>query len=199
MKQTILDILQKQGSGFKTPKGYFDTIENDVFSKLSLKAFPKKVGYTIPENYFDTIESNVITKIDANEFRKQHNYDVPKDYFSTIEDNVFKKIQEEDTNKPKVINLRLRLIKVFAPIAVAASLLLLFTLYTNKNNDNFNFDSLAVTDVENWIENDYISLDSYEIAEVYSDVSFEDDFNEDDIELLDYINGTDIESALLTD
>ncbi len=199
MKHTILDILKKQGSGFKTPKGYFDTVENDVFSKLSIKSFPEKAGYSIPKNYFDTIENTVFTKLDANEFRKQHHFDVPKDYFSTIEDNVFKKIQEEDTNKPKVINLRSKLTKVFAPIAIAASLLLLFTLYTNKNNDSFNFDSLAVTDVENWIENDYISLDSYEIAEVYSDVTFEDDFNEDDIELLDYINGTDIESALLTD
>ena len=199
MEHTILDILKKQGSGFKTPKGYFDTVENDVFSKLSIKSFPEKAGYTIPKNYFDTIENNVFTKMDAIEFRKQHHYDVPKDYFSTIEDNVFKKIQEEDTNKPKVINLRLRFIKVFAPIAVAASLLLLATMYSNKNNDSFNFESLAVTDVENWIENDYITLDSYEIAEVYSDVTFEDDFNEGDIELLDYINGTDIESALLTD
>ena len=199
MKHTILDILKKQGSGFKTPKGYFETVENDVFSKLSIKSFPEKAGYSIPKNYFDTVERKVFTKMDANEFLKQHHFDVPKDYFSTIEDNVFKKIQEENTNKPKVINLRFKLTKVFAPIAIAASLLLLVTLYTNNNNDSFSFNSLTVTDVENWIENDDIYLDSYEIAEVYSDVTFEDDFNEDEIELLEYINGTDIESALLTD
>ena len=199
MKNTILDILKNKGSGFKTPKGYFENLENDVFSKISTKGFPEKVGYSIPENYFETIENNVFTKIDANESNKQQKFDVPKDYFSTIEDNVFKKIQEEDSRKPKVINLKSRLTKVFAPIAIAASLLLLLTLYTNKTDDTHSFDSLAITDVENWIENDYVALDSYEIAEAFSDIPFEEDFNEEDIEILDYINGTDIESSLLID
>jgi hypothetical protein len=199
MEHSILDIIKVQGSGFNTPKGYFDTIENDVFSKLSLEKIPEKAGYSIPENYFDSIERNTFSKIDIKSPSKEHSFDVPKDYFNTIEDTVFKKIQQEDSIIPKVINLKSRLTKVFAPLAVAASLLLLFTLYTTNTNENYSLENLAVTDIENWIENDYVSLDSYEIAEVYSDINFEDEFSEDDIELLDYINGTDIESALLTE
>ena len=199
MKKNSLDILKKQGSGFKTPKGYFETVEGDVFSKFATKSFPTKSGYSAPKNYFDTIEIDVFTKIDASELYKQQQFDVPKDYFKTLEDNVFKKIQEQDAKQPSIISLKTRVTKIFIPIAIAASFLLLFTIYTPKADNNYSFDNLAATDIENWIEDDYISLDSYQIAEVYNDVNFEDEFDEEDIELLDYINGTDIESVLLTD
>ena len=199
MKKNSLDILKKQGLGFKIPMGYFETVEGDVFSKLSTKGFPKNAGYSVSENYFDTIESNVFAKIDTSELDKEQQFDVPTDYFKTVEDNVFKKINEQDNKQPKVFSLKTKVVKIFIPIAIAASLLLLFTVYTQKTDSTYSFDNLAAIDIENWIEEDYISLDSYQIAEVYSDVNFEDEFDEEDIELLDYINGTDIESVLLTD
>ena len=199
MKKNKLDILKKQSSGFKVPKAYFDTFEDDVFSKLSVKEFPKKSGYKMPENYLETIEANVLNEINTSEFSVQQQQDVPKGYFDTVEDTVFKKIEKESSKEPKVIKLKPKLVTISAAIAIAASILLLFTLFTNETKASYNLETLSASEVEIWIEDGYISLDAYQIAEVYSDVNFEDEFDKEDIELLDYINGTDIESVLLID
>jgi len=194
MKKNSLDILKKIGTGFKNPESYFDTIENDVLSKLSTSNFLKKEGYTVPENYLNTIEATVFDAI-----REKQHVGVPKNYFETIEDKVFDKIKKENTNGSRIINLKSRVIKVFIPIAIAASLLLLFMINYNSSNNATSFDNVATKDIENWIEDDLIALDAYQIAEVFDDINLEDEFSQDDINVLDYLNGTDIESVLITD
>jgi hypothetical protein len=199
MKKTKLDILKKQGTGFKTPQGYFDMVEDTVISEISLNALPSNAGYATPKNYFDTVEEQILEKVDVIGVKSLEQFDIPKNYFDTLEDRVFDKIQQEDAKQPKVIHLKTRLVKIIAPIAVAASLLFIFILNYNKNGESYSFDDLAASDVENWIEKDLITLESYAIAEVFDDVTLEEELNDDDLEILDYINGTDIESALLTD
>jgi len=194
MTKINLDILKKQGPGFKVPKGYFDTVEDYTFSEFSVKDFPKETGYILPEKYFETVDDRIFTKVNSIKSNKNQ-ADVPKNYFNSIEDIVFEKIAKE--KEPKVIQLKSRLITVLASLAVAASLLLLFKLNTIETEDSINFDN--VSEFEVWIEDGSISLDSYQISEVYNDVNFEDEFDTEDIELIDYINGTDIESVLLTD
>jgi len=198
MNKNNLDILKKIGNGFKTPKGYFKDVEDSVLVKISLGEFPKKEGFDIPAGYFDNVENNIFDRITVDTNSKKQSLNVPTGYFDTLEDRVFEKIQKETIQKPKVINLKSRLIKVLAPVSIAASLLLVFVL--NYNNETpFSFENVAASDIEQWIEDDLISLDSYQIAEVYNDVALEDEFSDDDLEVLDYINGTDIESVLLTD
>jgi len=198
MKNKNLDILKKIGTGFKTPSGYFDTVEDAVLAKLTVEKFPLKEGFIIPDHYFDTVEDTVSNYLAREELLQKSTFDVPKDYFDTIEDKVFDKIQKEDTNQPKVIGLNSKFLKIITPIAIAASLVLFLMINYNSNN-NDSFDNLAATDVENWIENDLITLDAYEIAEVFNDITLEDDFSDDDMDILEYMDGTDIESVLLTD
>ena len=200
MKKNSLDILKNQGHGFNVPKGYFDTIENDVFAKISTEKFPKKEGFAVAKDYFETFDNKVLKAI-ASEKLKKTNFEIPKDYFETLEDKVFEKLQKEKVAEPKVIKLRTRILKVVAPIAVAASLLLFFVFQYNTSDQNkMSIDSIASTEIENWINDDLISLDSYEIAEAYSDVSFvNDETILESIELEDYLNGMDVESILLND
>ena len=198
MKKNRLDILKKQGSGFKTPKGYFDTLDDHLISEILTKKFPEKAGFTAPENYFNILENQIFKKIQSTSNTNQPQFDIPPNYFDTIEDNVFEKIQKEAIVKPKVIRLKPLFIKVIAPIAVAASLFLIFMFNYTLTKEDYSFDNLTATDVENWIENDLVILESYTISEVFNDVSLEEELNEDDLELLNYISGTDIESALLT-
>ena len=198
MKKNKLDILKKQGSGFKTPKGYFDTIDDHLMSEILTKKLPKKAGFTAPKNYFNTFENQIFKRITRASITNQEQFDVPQNYFETIEDKVFEKIQKAAIVKPKVIRLKPLFIKVIAPIAVAASLFLIFMFNYTLTKEDYSFDNLAAADVENWIENDLVILESYTISEVFNDVSLEEELNEDDLELLNYISGTDIESALLT-
>lgn len=224
MKQKNLDILKQKGSGFKMPQGYFDTVEADVFSKLFTETLSKTTGYSAPKGYFETIEDTVSSKLDAVKLPEKEGYSVPEDYFDgiensvldklgkktatieasdipegyfdTLEDRVFEKLkQANDVKEVKVISLGERFKKALAPLAVAATIALLFMIGYNRPIAPLEGDGLIV---EELIEENLIDLNSYEIAEVFSDVDLatSETISEEDV-LLDYLNGTDVESMLL--
>jgi len=58
-KENLHNIKQ---SGFKTPNAYFDTIEDQIMSQISLKNSSKNSGFKVPDNYFETIEDNILSK-----------------------------------------------------------------------------------------------------------------------------------------
>ena len=194
MKKYNLDILKKYGSGFKTPKKYFDSIENEVLSKLTVENFPEKEGFHVPENYFKGVDDQVFEILGKDVYAQQVDNSVPEGYFDTLEENVFKKLKEEKLIEPKVIPLRSKFIKILTPLAIAASLLLFFIV--NYNNNKFTMENVASSEIDSWIEDDLIVLDANQIAEVFSDVTLNEEVNIEDAELLEYLNGTDIESIL---
>lgn len=166
----------------------------NIAAKLSeLKSM--KTGFEIPQGYFESIEEKVISKID---FENVASNDIPQGYFDTIEDRVFDKLKNEE---PKVISIKGRFIKIAAPLAIAASILLLITLQIFNTKQEDVFSSLKTSDIETWIENGDLELSTYEIAAVYDDANFENiefynDYTEDD--LLNYLDDIDLESLLLT-
>lgn len=53
-------------SGFKTPKDYFNTFEDEFFNKLNSeeKVFDiKSSGYKTPQDYFDNLEDRIINNL----------------------------------------------------------------------------------------------------------------------------------------
>ena len=58
-KENLHNIKQ---SGFKTPDNYFNTIEDQIMSQISLEEIGKDSGFKTPDNYFDTIEDNILSK-----------------------------------------------------------------------------------------------------------------------------------------
>ncbi|NNC69579.1 MAG: hypothetical protein HKN90_02030 [Flavobacteriaceae bacterium] len=226
MKQKKLDIMQQKGSGFKVPEGYFNTIEDAILSEIKTEKFPNtsgfsvpdgyfesleqivnskliidqlpdKEGFNVPKDYFDSIEDTIFTKL-GKETLSVNSKEIPKDYFDTLEDRVFARLKDENIEKEtKVISLGARIRKVWVPIAVAASLVLIFMIGYNDGSDT-GLNDVATAEVDQWIEEDLINLDSYEIAEVFSDIELASgDVSGDDDELLNYLNGTDVESMLL--
>lgn len=167
----------------------------NIAPKLSeLKSI--KTGFEVPRGYFDSIEEKVFSKID---FKNKSPNDIPEGYFDTIENRVFEKIKNEET---KVISLKSRFAKIVAPMAIAASILLLITLQLFNTNKEDLFASLEISEIETWINNGDLNLSTFEITSVYSDANFEnielyDSYTEDD--LLEYLNDVDLESLILTD
>lgn len=186
MEKNILDILKEKGTGFSVPKGYFDDIENTIVSKIVTEKLPAKDGFTTPQDYFTSVEDSV--------FEKVTNESVPKRYFETLEDRVFEKIQKE--KQPKIISLNSRIRKFWLPLTIAASLLVIVMLQYNTSTKTLT-PKIASTEVDALIEDDYIDLNSYEIAEVFNDVSLTENETEEELDALDYINGTEIESLIL--
>ncbi len=203
MNKDKLKHIKPTENSFKVPKGYFDTVEGAVFAKLSAEKLSEKEGFSTPDSYFDSVEDNVLEKIKKGESlqstlpaNKQTGFSIPENYLNTIEDTVTAKLND-DTKQVKVIDFRTVLLKRIVPFASAAAVLLL--IYINYNTKKISFDNVASTDIEQWIENDLITFDTYEIAEVYNDIELENSilFEGDENELIEYLDGTDIESLLL--
>jgi hypothetical protein len=191
-----LSELKKLDSGFKVPKKYFGVLEDAVFLKVFIETLENEVPYKIPKGYFESIEDRTLDTIKSN--KKEDNFSIPDNYFETIEDRVFEKINKSG----KVIPLKSRFVKTFIPIAAAASLLIFITLqlFTDTNSNDL-LASLEESEIENWIESGDLELSSYEIAEIYEDVNFEElELNQlyNDENLIEYLDDIDIESLNLT-
>ena len=203
MNRKKLRHIKTTKNSFKIPKGYFETVEDAVMTKIAVKKFSEKEGYTSPKGYFDSLEDSILKKIHeqkANQsavpLSKKTGFAMPENYLNTVEDKVTTKVHEE-SKKVKVINLKTVILKRIIPFVAAASVLLLIVV--NYNSKTSSFETLASTDIEQWIENDLITLDTYEIADVYNDTELESSslFTENEDEVLNYLDGTDIESLLI--
>ena len=56
-----------KSTGFKTPKHYFETFEDELFSKLSEeKAISgiESTGYTVPKDYFSDVDDRILSQLD---------------------------------------------------------------------------------------------------------------------------------------
>lgn len=143
----------------------------------------KETGFSLPKNYFANVENSIIALLREKEFIIEN--DIPKDYFEIFEDQVFKRLASEKKNR--IISLK----KYWLPVAVAASLLLFISIY----NPFFNgYDNLSIAEIEDWINEDNLDLNAYEIADLYSleieNITISDKLKEEEIEayLLEEIN-----------
>jgi hypothetical protein len=188
-------ILDK--TGFEIPENYFETVEEGVIAELKAKNLPKKIPAEIinlPENYFNSIEDIVIARLKAEAVKNDNEHTIlPDDYFDSIEEVVLTKIKSE----PKVISLKSNILKFVAPIAIAASLLLIFIL--NYSTNAVSFDSLAISEIENWIDNGTIDIDASSIASMYPDIELNDDYfssSISDTEVLEYLYEEDLDELI---
>jgi hypothetical protein len=155
---------QVKTSGFKIPMDYFDEIENDVISKLNTEKFSKRNNFNVPNDYFNEVEDIVVAKLKAEAIQKNDAIIIPDNYFDKIEDKVFNKLKSE--KKSKVITLK-KFTKFIAPIAIAASLLLL--VYLNTTSKKYTFDSISTAAIESYFENGGNDVDVLSIASLYTE------------------------------
>ena len=105
------DLKHIKNQGFKVPKDYFETLEDQIMSNITL----------------DTQISKAETP----------GFETPKDYFNTLEDNIFNKL--ETPQETKVIPLfKKRNILYFS--SIAAVLLLMLTIFVNTDSEELDYD-----------------------------------------------------------
>ena len=56
---------KEKNSGFKTPKGYFEGITDDLLDKISeeTSGFPNEAGFQVPEGYFNNLNKKILEKV----------------------------------------------------------------------------------------------------------------------------------------
>ncbi|MBJ2175468.1 hypothetical protein JBL43_14545 [Aureibaculum sp. A20] len=194
MSKKKLEHIKK--SGYKTPQAYFDMVEDAVFAKMTSETFPKKEGFENPDDYFNSIEENVLQKLQLDNEKKESGYKIPKNYLDSIEDHVLEKIKSKKS-KSKVIDFKTIFLKRLIPLAAAASLLIFIFINYNNSTTDTSLDQLASAEIEQWIDEDLIAFDTYEITDVFEDIELESQPIFEDDEIIEFLNGTDIENLIL--
>lgn len=137
------DLHNIKSSGFETPDNYFDTFDDRLFDRLQ--------------------EDKTIEGVD------QSGFTVPETYFDKVESQILEKLNPPKQTPIYTLNSR----RSFYYIAgVAASLVLLFTIFINDSSN----DDISADMVESYLETR--DLDSYELAELLNEAELlEEDFS----------------------
>jgi len=185
-----LSELSLKKSGFNVPNSYFNSIEDSVFAEIIASEInTEKPDFKTPEHYFNTLEDIVITKLNTQNLQLENNNTVPENYFNTLEDRVIDRLNK----KPKVTKLK-SITKYIAPIAIAASFLIIFLL--NNNSREITFESIASAEIEEFIDLGHIDYDAESLTTVFPDIELDDNnfissLSENDV--LEYLNENDLE------
>jgi hypothetical protein len=158
-----------------------------------------KSGFKVPENYFDNFDKRLFSKMESETLPKETGFKVPDGYFDNLEDVVLQKLNTE--GKPqKLINLNSRRTWVYLT-AIAASLAIIVSVLIRNESIVKQMDSIKIASIENYIEEGYLDLESYEVLALLNDedlinINFESDiFSEELLET--YLLENSIEETLL--
>jgi hypothetical protein len=188
----ILSALKLKPEAFILPDGALNEVEISVLSELLESKLKSKIGsinpFKVKESYFENFEDAINQSLEnINTKSIKSTLKVPDYYFENLEEKVLLKIKNNTKNKEvRIISLRSRIIKISATIAVAASLTLFF-IFNQQQTDDISFDSLALSEIEEWINQDQLDLDAYQIASVYTETKLQSNIlnstiNEDELE-----------------
>ncbi len=187
----MLNKIKNKGAGFKAPERYFKEFGNNFSENLN----KTKHGFKSPENYFENLEDKILVKINKSDLAKNTGFETPDNYFDNFDNEILTKINSNKSSKVISLN-NYNYIKIIS-FSIAASFLLFIGINKFKSNTNsFNFETVAITEIENWVENDLISFNTYDITETFSDIDLVIDENYSDEEILDYLDNTDIENLI---
>jgi hypothetical protein len=178
----ILNNLDSSSTGFTIPDGYFDNLENRLYEKA--------LTNEQSDNEKSLSQLHIIRPNELKINRKETGFKVPDNYFEQIESR-FDKSGKANKTVRKVRILRL------ISMSVAASILLFFGIqFMNNGEQNVNQVVIENEEIADWVAEDLITFNTYDIAEAFSDVELEQTLYTDEA-VNDYLDFMDIESLIL--
>jgi len=146
-------------------------------------------GFSCPQNYFENIENKILEK----EFKPKTGFKTPSNYFENLDNKIYLKAKPT-----KVILLKNYINIKSLAFAAAASLLLFFSLYNFNPKDNLlSMHPISTSEIDTWLDNDFVSFDTYDISDVFSDTDLDIIYNNEAEDLLYYLDYTDLESLII--
>jgi hypothetical protein len=158
-----------------------------------------KSGFKVPENYFDDFEKRIFKKIESETLPKETGFKVPDGYFDNLEDTLLQRLHTEEKSQ-KVIQLNSRSTWVYLT-AIAACLAIIVSMLVKNESIVKQMNSLKIASIENYIDEGYLDLESYEVLALLDDedltnINLENDiFSEESLE--NYLLENSIEETLL--
>ncbi|MBV1924196.1 MAG: hypothetical protein KUG68_09230 [Flavobacteriaceae bacterium] len=152
-------------------------------------------GFNTPQNYFDDFEERLFLKISEDKLPKNNGFKIPDNYFNEVEDKIFSELNQTETNNGnKIISLFSKK-TIYYAASIAACAIIVFSLF-NSDKSIDDIDEILVAEIEQFIEDENISFDTYEITSMLiedEELNLENDlFSEELLEeyLLETINDT---------
>lgn len=149
-------------TGFKTPDNYFESFDEKLLNKLSIKTdvpVEKETGFKVPKGYFDSFENELLNKIDK--------------------------------PTPKVISL-FSTSKFYYAASVAAIIVFSLFIINPTYSDPITFDNLEYASIEEYINTEILDITAIELADLYEvetkdldNISF---LNIEDDNILEYLS-----------
>ncbi|MFD2561355.1 hypothetical protein [Aquimarina rubra] len=206
--------LHNNKEGFKVPDNYFDTFEKRLFEKISQEDQEDSIvsnkissGLKEPDSYFDTFENQLMQKlnIDKNDSSTladnlKTGLTTPDNYFENVENTILQKTIGANPDT-KVVSLFTRK-NILYVSGIAAMIAMIISVSINSNRaDSFSFDTLALTDIQEYFEEGNAEISDAEIAELLDDnISFVNTINEDEIsdeELENYLSDEELADEII--
>lgn len=168
-------------------------MENDKLKHI------KSTGFKTPDGYFDSLEAKLNARL-ANEERIQDidnaGFEVPKDYFETLEDKILSQVSEPSKGKVVTLFSRRNLIYISG---VAAAILVAFTIFFKSDplTDTPIDDEVVKTYIldEGISSYELAALFTDEEITSFNEEIMEEAFNDESLE--DYLlENTDIEDLI---
>ncbi|MEM6717849.1 MAG: hypothetical protein AAF611_00905 [Bacteroidota bacterium] len=159
--------LHNKETGFNTPKDYFNSFEDRLFDRMETEAIiPKETGFKAPDAYFDSLEA-------------------------TISEQLF---QTEKETKVIPLQRKRTYIRYISYAAAACVLFFIAINFSNTPEDTLTIKDMASTEINEFIENDLIALNNYDLITVYEeenvDVNILFEVNLNETETIDYLENT---------
>lgn len=177
-----LTQLKLHDRGFNLPRDYFETVEEKVITEIKLASLKNENFFKVPNNYFDTLSTEIALK-NLKSSCTEDSFKVPVGFFDSVESNVH--IKMETQHKKSLFTLT----RYWIPFSVAAMLVLTVGIVKFSSKTPLQSAQVEVEEMEEWIENGSVDMNSYEIASIYetelSQINPTDFLNEKEIE--DYL------------
>ena len=155
----------------------------------------KNNGFKNPDNYFESFEDNLFTKLSEESLPQQSGHKTPKDYFNNLEDEILQKINSSE-RQIKVISFTSKLKSYIPYAAAASILLFIGINYFSIHNNTINIEDISNNEIVSWLENNYEEINTNTLAEAFTEKDFSDNelinnVNINDTEIENYLNNVD--------
>ncbi len=148
-------------------------------------------GFKTPEDYFDSFTDNLMTKLseELTIEKKVDGFTIPNTYFDSLYQNIQNKIH---TPESKVI--KLNALKKYYYVAAVAAVVLIFIGISLTNKTEITFDDIAISDIENYFDDNELDMSTYELAQMLpiDELEIKDiiDTQLNDENIIDYIDNS---------
>jgi hypothetical protein len=154
-----------------------------------------KSGFKVPNHYFEDFEAKMMRAISSEpstleQYKEKPRFTIPENYFDRLEEQILAKVEHSEP-RGMVISL-FRKKKFYAAVGVAAVFIGIISTLLLKPNPVNSIDSEKISVLEEYIEEESIDLNFYEITTLlYEEGYVLDDLNTaalSDEAVLDYID-----------